>query len=118
MTCHAEHFTTSPHRCERLPELTYPFHDRDVLIASYARCLHGRLIKAATAPADQPLASKQADAGIGTRESRATIWHAQAGTEDMQPRDGKSPRAPPASPVTDVLGVKSSWRRGRDSNPR
>jgi hypothetical protein len=34
MKCPAQLYTASPRRYDGLPELTYPFHDRDILVTA------------------------------------------------------------------------------------
>src|SRR5712664_2557163 len=49
--CPAELYTASTRPYEGLPELTYPFHDRDVLITACGRlCLHRKKINISTVP--------------------------------------------------------------------
>jgi hypothetical protein len=48
-----------------LPELTYPFHDRDVLVTACGRlCLHRKKINISTALAGQRLGINEVDEGI------------------------------------------------------
>jgi hypothetical protein len=50
---------------EGLPELTYPFHDRDVLVTACGRlCLHRKRINISTVLAGQKLGIKEVDVGI------------------------------------------------------
>lgn len=37
MKCPAELYSASPRRYDGLPELTYPFHDRDILVTACSR---------------------------------------------------------------------------------
>jgi hypothetical protein len=55
----------SPRRYDGLPELTYPFHDRDILVTTCGRlCLHRKKINISTVLAGQSLGIKEVDEGI------------------------------------------------------
>ena len=63
MKCPAELYTASTRSHEGLPELTYPFHDRDVLITACGRlCLHRKKINISTVPA-RPVPEPQGRGG-------------------------------------------------------
>ena len=65
MKCPAELYTASPRCYAGLPELTYPFHDRDVLVTACGRlCLHRKRINVSTVLAGQRLGIKEVDDGI------------------------------------------------------
>ena len=65
MKCPAEFYVASPRRYDGLPELTYPFHDRDVLVTACGRiCLHRKKINISTVLAGQKLGIKEVDEGI------------------------------------------------------
>ena len=65
MKCPAELYLVSPRRYDGLPELTYPFHDRDVLVTACGRlCLHRKRINISKALAGQKLGIKEVDEGI------------------------------------------------------
>ena len=65
MRCPAEIYRPSPRSYDRLPELTYPFHDRDVLVTTCGRlCLHRKKINISTVLAGQSLGIKEVDEGI------------------------------------------------------
>ena len=65
MKCPAQLYTTSPRRYDGLPELAYPFHDRDVLVTACGRlCLHRKKINISTVLAGQSLGIKEVDEGI------------------------------------------------------
>ena len=60
-----------------LPELTYPFHDRDILVTACGRlCLHRKKINISTVLAGQKLGIKEVDEGI---------WLATPNAASMQP---------------------------------
>jgi hypothetical protein len=67
MKCPAELYTASARSYAGLPELTYPFHDRDVVITACGRlCLHRKRINIniSTVLAGQKLGIKEVDEGI------------------------------------------------------
>jgi hypothetical protein len=65
MKCPAELYTASPRRYDGLPELTYPFHDRDILVTECGRlCLHRKRINISSVLAGQRLGIKEVDEGI------------------------------------------------------
>jgi hypothetical protein len=65
MKCPAELYTTSACAYLGLPELTYPFHDRDVVVTACGRlCLHRKRITISTVLAGQKLGIKEVDEGM------------------------------------------------------
>ncbi|HVW56715.1 MAG TPA: IS481 family transposase [Rhizobiaceae bacterium] len=61
----AELYTPSSRAYEGLPELTYPFHDRDILVTACGRiCMHRKKINVSTVLAGQRLGIKEVDDGI------------------------------------------------------
>jgi transposase InsO family protein len=106
MKCPAELYAASPRRYQGLPELSYPFHDRDVLVTACGRlCLHRKKINISTVLAGQRLGIKEVDDGIWL----ASFMHYDLGYFDLeqktlQPLD--NPFGP--KPVTDVSGTTSS----------
>jgi transposase InsO family protein len=65
MKCPAEVYSASPRPYNGLPELTYPLHDRDVLVTACGRiCLHRKKINVSTVLAGQRLGIKEVDEGI------------------------------------------------------
>jgi transposase InsO family protein len=65
MMCPAKLYTASPRAYAGLPELTYPFHDRDVVITACGRlCLHRKRINISTVLAGQKLGIREVDEGI------------------------------------------------------
>jgi hypothetical protein len=66
MKCPAQLYTTSTRHYDGLPELTYPFHDRDVLVTACGRlCLHRKRINISLVLAGQKLGIKEVDFGCG-----------------------------------------------------
>ena len=106
MKCPAQLYATSTRRYEGLPELSYPFHDRDVLVTACGRlCLHRKKINISTVLAGQRLGIKEVDDGIWL----VSFMQYDRGYFDLeqktlQPLD--NPFGP--KPVTDVSGTTSS----------
>jgi hypothetical protein len=74
MKCPAELYLASPRRYDGLPELTYPFHDRDVLVTACGRvCLHRKRINISHVLAGQKLASRKLTMAFGSSASGAMI---------------------------------------------
>jgi len=64
-----------------LPELTYPFHDREVLVTACGRlCLHRKRINISTVLAGQRLGIKEVDEGIWL----ASFMHYDLGYFDLE----------------------------------
>jgi hypothetical protein len=65
MKCPAELYPASPRPYKGLPELIYPFHDREVLVTACGRlCLHRKRINISIVLAGQKLGIKEVDDGI------------------------------------------------------
>ena len=65
MKCPAEIYTPSLRPYLGLPDVAYPFHDRDVLVTACGRiCMHRKKINISTALAGQRLGIKEVDEGI------------------------------------------------------
>ena len=102
----ADLYTASTRRYDGLPELTYPFHDRDVVVTACGRlCLHRKKINISTVLAGQKLGIKEVDEGIWL----VSFMHYDLGYFDLeqktlQPLD--NPFGP--KPVTDVSGTTSA----------
>ena len=65
MKCPADLYTPSSKVHNGLPELTYPLHDRDILVTACGRiCLHRKKINISTVLAGQNLGIKEVDEGI------------------------------------------------------
>ena len=61
----AELYTVSARRYDGLPELSYPFHDRDVIVtACGGLCLHRKRINISAVLAGQKLGINEVDEGI------------------------------------------------------
>jgi transposase InsO family protein len=98
-----ELYTASPRRYDGLPELSYPFHDRDVLVTACGRlCLHGKKINISTALAGQRLGIKEVDDGIWL----VSFMHYDLGYFDLEQRT-LQPLDNPFGPksITDVSGT-------------
>src|SRR6201988_5136313 len=65
MNTPAERYTPSPRRYTGLPDLTYPLHDRDVVITACGRiCMHRKRVNISTVLAGQRVGIKEVDEGI------------------------------------------------------
>lgn len=81
MKCPAELYTASRRSYDGLPELSYPFHDRDVLVTACGRlCLHRKRINISTVLAGQKLGIKEVDEGIWL----ASFMHYDLGYFDLE----------------------------------
>jgi transposase InsO family protein len=100
MKCPAELYTPSSRPYQGLPELAYPFHDRDVLVTTCGRlCLHRKKINISTVLAGQRLGIKEVDEGIWL----VSFMHYDLGYIDLeqrtlQPTD--NPFGPGVSPMS------------------
>jgi hypothetical protein len=65
MTCPADVYTASPRPYQGLPEVEYPFHDRDILVTACGRtCMHRKKINVSTVFAGHRLGLKEVDDAI------------------------------------------------------
>src|SRR5215217_3410020 len=65
MKCPAEVYSASTRPYNGLPDVSYPFHDRDVLVTACGRiCLHRKKVNISTVLAGQRLGIKEVDDGI------------------------------------------------------
>jgi transposase InsO family protein len=100
MKCPAEIYTPSPRPYQGLPELTYPFHDREILVTACGRlCLHRKKVNISTVLAGQRLGIKEVDEGIWL----VSFMHYDLGYIDLeqrtlQPTD--NPFGPGVSPMS------------------
>jgi len=100
MKCPAELYAASPRRYGGLPELTYPFHDRDVLVTACGRlCLHRKRINISTVLAGQRLGIKEVDEGIWLVSfMRYDLGYFDLEQKTLQPLD--NPFGPGLSPMS------------------
>jgi transposase InsO family protein len=79
----AELYTPSSRAYEGLPELAYPFHDKDILVTACGRiCMHRKKINISTVLAGQRLGIKQVDDGIWL----VSFMHYDLGYIDLEQR--------------------------------
>jgi transposase InsO family protein len=65
MKCPAQLYSASTRPYKGLPELTYPLHDRDILVTACGRiCMHRKRVNISTVLAGQRLGIKEVDDGI------------------------------------------------------
>ena len=100
MKCPAELYRTSPRSYDGLPELTYPFHDRDILVTACGRiCLHRKKINISTVLAGQSLGIKEVDDGIWLVSfSHYDLGYFDLEQKTLQPLD--NPFGPRLSPMS------------------
>ncbi|MDP9086714.1 MAG: IS481 family transposase [Pseudomonadota bacterium] len=79
----AEIYSASTRPYRGIPELTYPFHDRDIIVTQCGRlCLHRKKINISTVLAGQRLGIKEVDDGIWL----ASFMHYDLGYLDLEQR--------------------------------
>jgi len=83
MRCPAELYLASPRPYHGLPELEYPWHDRDILVTACGRiCLHRKRINISIVLAGQKLGIKEVDDGIWL----VSFMHYDLGYIDLEQR--------------------------------
>jgi hypothetical protein len=83
MRCPAELYTPSVRAYDGLPEVDYPFHDRDVLVTACGRiCMHRKKVNISTVMAGQRLGIKEVDEGIWL----VSFMHYDLGYIDLEQR--------------------------------
>jgi transposase InsO family protein len=83
MQCPAELYTASLRPYDGLPELEYPWHDRDILVTACGRiCMHRKKINISTVLAGQKLGIKEVDDGIWL----VSFMHYDLGYIDLEQR--------------------------------
>ena len=83
MRCPAELYTASPRPYHGLPDLEYPWHDRDILVTACGRiCLHRKKINISIVLAGQKLGIKEVDDGIWL----VSFMHYDLGYIDLEQR--------------------------------
>jgi transposase InsO family protein len=83
MRCPAELYTASPRPYDGLPELQYPWHDRDILVTACGRiCMHRKKINVSTVLAGQKLGIREVDDGIWL----VSFMHYDLGYIDLEQR--------------------------------
>jgi transposase InsO family protein len=107
MKCPADLYLASSRPYDGLPELTYPFHDRDILVTACGRiCLHRKKINISTVLAGQRLGIKEVDEGIWLVSfSHYDLGYFDLEQRTLQPLD--NPFGPKA--VTHVSGTTSAF---------
>jgi transposase InsO family protein len=96
----AELYAPSPRRYDGLPELTYPFHDHDILVTACGRiCLHRKRINISTVLAGQRLGIREVDDGIWLVSfSHYDLGYFDLEQKTLQPLD--NPFGPRLSPMS------------------
>jgi len=100
MRCPAEVYAASTRAYQGLPEVTYPFHDRDVLVTACGRiCMHRKKINISTVLAGQKLGIKEVDDGIWIVSfMRYDLGYIDLEQRTLQPLD--NPFGPRLSPMS------------------
>jgi transposase InsO family protein len=100
MKCPAELYSASPRSYHGLPELTYPFHDRDILVTACGRiCLHRKKINISTVLAGQRLGIREVEDGIWLVSfSHYDLGYFDLEQRTLQPLD--NPFGPRLSPMS------------------
>jgi transposase InsO family protein len=100
MRCPAEVYSPSPRPYAGLPELAYPFHDRDILVTACGRiCMHRKKINISGVLAGQRLGIKEVDDGIWL----VTFFDYDLGYIDLEQRSLQTidnPFGPRVSPMS------------------
>jgi transposase InsO family protein len=100
MRCPAQAYSASARAYDGLPELTYPLHDRDVLVTACGRiCLHRKKINISTVLAGQRIGIKEVDDGIWIVSfMRYDLGYIDLEQRTLQPLD--NPFGPRLSPMS------------------
>jgi transposase InsO family protein len=100
MRCPAEVYSPSNRPYDGLPDLAYPFHDRDVLVTACGRiCMHRKKINISTVLAGQMLGIKEVDDGIWIVSfMRYDLGYIDLEQRTLQPLD--NPFGPRLSPMS------------------
>jgi transposase InsO family protein len=100
MKCPAEVYSASLSPFAGLPELSYPFHDRDILVTTCGRiCLHRKKINISSVMAGQRLGIKEVDDGIWIVSfMRYDLGYIDLEQRTLQPLD--NPFGPRLSPMS------------------
>jgi len=100
MKCPAELYTPSTRAYRGLPDLAYPFHDREILVTACGRiCLHRKKINLSTVFAGQVLGIKEIDDGVWL----VSFMHYDLGYFDLEQRTLQpldNPFGPRLSPMS------------------
>jgi transposase InsO family protein len=100
MKCPNEVYVASSRSYEGLPELAYPFHDRELMVTACGRiCLHRKKINISTVLAGQRLGIKEVDDGIWIVSfMRYDLGYIDLEQRTLQPLD--NPFGPGLSPMS------------------
>jgi transposase InsO family protein len=100
MKCPAEVYSASARPYDGLPEISYPFHDRDVVVTACGRiCMHRKKINISTVLAGQRLGIKEVDDAIWIVSfMRYDLGYIDLEQRTLQPLD--NPFGPRLSPMS------------------
>jgi len=100
MKCPAELYKPSVRIYRGLPEISYPFHDREILVTACGRiCLHHKKINFSTVFAGQTVGIKEVDDGVWL----VSFMHHDLGYIDLEQRTLQpldNPFGPRLSPMS------------------
>jgi transposase InsO family protein len=100
MKCPAELYSPSPRPYRGLPDLGYPFHDREILVTACGRiCLHRKKINLSTVFAGQTVGIREVDDGVWL----VSFMHYDLGYIDLEQRTLQpldNPFGPGVSPMS------------------
>ncbi len=100
MKCPAERYTPSSRTYRGLPEISYPFHDREILVTACGRiCLHRKKINFSTVFAGQTVGIKEVDDAVWL----VSFMHYDLGYFDLEQRTLQpldNPFGPRLSPMS------------------
>ena len=100
MKCPADIYSASNRSYDGLPDIAYPFHDRDVLVTACGRiCMHRKKINISTVLAGQRVGIKEVDDGIWIVSfMRYDLGYIDLEQRTLQPLD--NPFGPRLSPMS------------------
>ena len=100
MKCPGEVYSASDRTYDGLPDLSYPLHDRDVIVTACGRiCMHRKRINISTVLAGQKLGIKEVDDGIWIVSfMRYDLGFIDLEQKTLQPLD--NPFGPGLSPMS------------------
>jgi len=120
MKCPGELYLASPCPYDGLPELIYPFHDREVLVTACGRlCLHRKRINISTVLAGQKLGIKEVDDGIWLVSfMRYDLGYFDLEQKTLQPSTTRSARGCHPCLRYNLLPMSPGWTSQRFGSER
>ena len=118
MKCPADVYIPSRKLYGGLPDLTYPFHDRDICVTACGRiCIYRKKINLSTALAGQRVGIKEVDDGIWIVSfMRYDLGYIDLEARTLQPLDNPfGAGMSPMSSVRSVAWVRAGWVRAGEA---